>query len=113
MTQEPGSRRIALLRHIVHRQIETRRDTGQHKNRLELYFCVDCIASNQSDLSKKACESSKVLCRVRSLRCLRYRSLHLQKTYVCFLTYGKLVTKATKVSKHSKAFVRMRKWQKK
>ena len=29
----------------------------------------------------------------------------------CFLTYDKLVRKATKVSKHSKASVRMCKWQ--
>ena len=41
------------------------------------------------------------------LESVKYRSLHLKEAYVCFLTYDKLATKATKVSKYSEASVRM------
>ena len=65
---DPGacvaSRRVASRRHILNKQIVMRRNAGQRdarrcKNRLEFYFCVACVASNQSDFSKKARESTK------------------------------------------------------
>ena len=99
-----ASCRGTLLCHIVNRQITMRSDEKRCKNRLKFYFCAACIASNQSNFGQKHVRVLRTLYRV--IESSRYRSLRLQKAYVCFYTYGKLATKATKVSKHSKVSVR-------
>ena len=86
-------------------------DVTQGEARIDFSFISTSLVLHPTNQisAKKHVRELMVLYRVRKSFGI-YQSLHLQKAYVCFLTYGKSVTKATK---HNKASVRTRRWQNK